>query len=116
MDFLRSYETLHFLWREGEDPTLQDDQPFHFRPKAHMLMHLACDQLQLWGSPSEFWCYGDEDACGAIKRIAACTTHMATIEKRIMEKLMVGAGLRDYLGKSIDCDLGDPIDAEPSAP
>ena len=61
-----------------------------------MMMHLALDKLVLWGSPSEFWCYGDEDACGKVKKVAAKSSHPATIEKRVMEKLMVLAGLKAY--------------------
>ena len=94
--FLQNYSILHELWREGIDVSDGDTELFHMRPKAHMLMHLACDNLKLWGSPSEFWCYGDESACGRIKRIAQKTTHMATIETRIMEKLMVADGLQMY--------------------
>ena len=99
MVFLNNYAKLHFLWREDQDLSSGDSLPFHMRPKAHMLQHLVLDKLSLWGSPSEFWCYGDEDACGRIKRIASRTHHMATIEQRIMEKIMVSDGLKMYAAK-----------------
>jgi hypothetical protein len=63
------------------------------RPKAHALHHLIEDKLRLWGSPSRFWNYRDEDYVGAIKVIAAKTKHPFTLERRIADKLMLLAGL-----------------------
>jgi hypothetical protein len=40
-----------------------------------------------------FWCYRDEDYVGAVKTIAAKSKHPATIEPRIVEKLMLLSGL-----------------------
>ena len=65
---------------------------FHVRPKAHVLQHLVEDKLWLWGSPSQFWCYRDEDYVGAVKTIAAKTKHPHTLEERISEKLMILSG------------------------
>ena len=91
--FLTSLESLHVMWREGLDLEQQRHQPFHVRPKAHMLQHLVEDKLLLWGSPSNFWCYRDEDYVGAVKTIASKTKHPKTLEKRVAEKLMILAGL-----------------------
>ena len=92
--FLRAMAGLHRMWREGLPLAEVSSQPFRLRPKCHMLMHLVSDQLQLWGSPSSFWCYGDEDFVGAVKQIAARTKHPYTMEVRMAEKLMLLTGLQ----------------------
>ena len=56
--------------------------PFHLRLKAHLLQHLVEDQLDMWGSPSLFWCYGDENFIGAMKETAAKSKHPHTLEDR----------------------------------
>ncbi len=58
-----------------------------------MLQHMVEEKLSLWGSPSRFWCYRDEDYVGAVKNIAMKSRHPATIELRVNEKLMILAGL-----------------------
>ena len=94
MGCLQNMGALHFMYREGVVAEQERAKlPWKLRPKAHMLQHLACDQLDLWGSPSNFWCYGDEDYVGAIKGIAAKTLHPRTLEVRVCEKLMLGVGL-----------------------
>jgi hypothetical protein len=67
------------------------------RPKAHVLQHLVQDKLKLWGSPSQYWCYRDEDYVGAVKQLANRTMHPSTLEKRVAEKLMLLAGLHAAL-------------------
>ena len=91
--FLQALTELSLMWRAGLPAQEQASQPFKVRRKAHMLQHLVRDQLGLWGSPSGFWCYADEDYIGVVKTIAARTRHPATLEKRICEKLMLLSGL-----------------------
>ena len=95
--FLQAMESLNTLWRVGLDAADAAKQPFHLRPKAHVLQHLVMDKLSLWGSPSQCWCYRDEDFVGAVKRLAAKTKHPPTLEKRVYEKLMLLAGLHSRL-------------------
>lgn len=94
LTFLRAMRSLHDLWREGTTDEQRQHAPFHMRPKAHLLHHLAMDQLSRWGSPSGFWCYGDENFVGMVKTISVRTRHPATMEERVMEELMLGIGLR----------------------
>ena len=54
-----------------------------------MLQHLVMDQLDTHGSPSNCWCYKDEDFVGAVKRIAGKTRLPQTLERRVSEKLML---------------------------
>ena len=95
--FLNSLGNLHTLWREGVSAEDGKVQPFHLRPKCHMLQHLAEDKLCLWGSPSRSWCYRDEDYVGAIKKMAARTKYPSTTERRAFEKLQILAGLDSHL-------------------
>jgi hypothetical protein len=90
---LQCLSALHRLWRQGLPESEQGHQPFAQRPKAHELQHLVEDKLPLWGSPSSFWCYRDEDFIGAVKIIASKSNHPHTLEKRVMEKLIILATL-----------------------
>ena len=94
LTFLRELGALYTMWREGLGPEQQRFQPFALRPKAHLLMHLVCDKTRLFGSPTEFWCYGDEDFVGAVKLTAARSKHPATLEWRVSQKLMLLHGLK----------------------
>lgn len=91
--FLQSLEALNRLWREGLDIAQHSPQPFHVRPKGHVLQHLVEEKVEMWGSPSAFWCYSDESYCGDIKRIAARTKHPRTLEVRVGEKIRIVAGV-----------------------
>ena len=91
--FLRSLSGLNTLWREGLPAESAKRQPFHIRPKCHLLQHLVQDCVPLFGSPSRFWCYRDEDYVGAIKRICAKTKAPATLESRVMLKVRIIEGL-----------------------
>jgi hypothetical protein len=91
--YLQSFESLHFLWRRVYPAAEHKHLPFRLRPKAHILTHLVDDKILIYGSPSSFWCYRDEDFVGVIKRIAAKTRHPATLEQRILEKLRIFAAL-----------------------
>ena len=68
-------------------------QPFGARPKMHMADHLAHEKIQIFGSPKHFWCYGDEDFVGLVKRIAVMTRHPKTMEARILAKYSLLAAL-----------------------
>jgi hypothetical protein len=84
---------LHKLWRRDLPVAEAKQQPFHVRPKAHEMHHLIEEKLPLWGSPSSFWCYRDEDFIGATKKVASKSLHPKSIEKRVMEKLLILASL-----------------------
>jgi hypothetical protein len=94
--FLSKLMALHDMWWED----LADDgphEPFHSRPKVHVLHHLVADQIDMWGVPSRFWNYRDEDYVGAIKRIASHTKHPRTLETRVCQKLMLLSGLHAHI-------------------
>ena len=71
--------------------------PFHLRPKCHACQHLVEEKIRMFGSPSSFWCYRDEDFVGCVKRIARKTLHPATLEIRVMQKLRILASLQGGL-------------------
>ena len=66
-------------------------QPFHMRVKAHALEHIALDVIPLYGSPRDFWCYGDEAWMGVIKSICARSKHPASLERMVLAKLRLWA-------------------------
>jgi hypothetical protein len=66
--FLTSLRALHDLWRWNLPVHLHAKLPFHIRRKAHLMHHLAEDKLQMWGSPSRFWCYRDEECLSRADR------------------------------------------------
>jgi hypothetical protein len=90
---LHGLEVLHDLWRQDIPEAEHKYQPFTTKPKAHELQHMVEDKLPLWGSPSTFWCYRDEDFIGVVKIIAAKSCHPATLERRVIEKLLILANL-----------------------
>ena len=92
--FLKSMAALSKLWREGREENELKRLPFNVRPKCHMLEHLVLDFVPVFGGPSRFWCYRDEDYVGFIKRICAKTKHPATLESRVLLKLRVLEGLQ----------------------
>jgi hypothetical protein len=91
--FMENYMALHALWCEGLPADACSHEPWHERPKMHALHHLVADQIDMYGSPSLFWNYRDEDYVGAIKRIASRTKHPRTLETRVCQKLMLLSGL-----------------------
>ena len=91
--YLQALQGLHDLWRVGIPLARWNKLPFHIRPKCHVCQHLAEEKILLFGSPSTFWCYRDEDFVGAMKCIANKTKHPATLEKRMIEKLRILAAL-----------------------
>ena len=91
--YLQTFEALHNMWRDGVPEGEHGNLPFRLRPKCHILTHLVDEKVLLFGSPSDFWCYRDEDFVGAIKRVAAKTKHPATLEQRVLEKLRIFAAV-----------------------
>jgi hypothetical protein len=79
--------------RDGVDEAVHNKLPWLVRPKAHMLQHLCEEKLPLWGAPSRFWSYRDESFIGAVKIIAARSKKPELLEQRILEKLLILAGL-----------------------
>jgi hypothetical protein len=96
IDFLATYKALNTMWRAGRHPDETKHMPWHVRPKTHLLRHLA-DMLVIHGSPSAYWCYGDEDFCGSIKRICAGSRHPRTLEGRVSEKVLLLCGIEGYI-------------------
>ena len=94
--YLSRYSEMRLLFRRGIPLELQGAQPFGCRPKHHMGEHLAGQKIDLFGSPRQFWCYGDEDFIGMVKRICACTRHPRTLESRLVAKYMLFAALHAY--------------------
>jgi len=92
-DFLRSVSALHTLWRRDVPERDLAAQPWHMRPKTHILQHLVEEQTLLWGSPSRAWCYRDEDFVGSVKQIACKSKHPANLEKLVTDKMMLLSGL-----------------------
>ena len=94
--FLVKYAEMRLLFRTGIPEAEQAAQPFGCRPKHHMAEHLVREKIQLYGSPRQFWCYGDEDFIGLVKRICACTAHPRTMERRLLSKYTLYAALRAW--------------------
>ncbi len=92
--FLQSLGAWHTLWRRDPDEQ-HSNMPFTSRPKAHALHHLAEEKISIWGSPARFWCYLDEDFIGTVKTIAAKSSHPRTLEKRVLETLLIVVGLAE---------------------
>ena len=93
--FLRSILKLHNLWREGvaSGSVEMKSCPFALRQKSHMLQHLIEEHVAVFGSPTKFWCYRDEDFVGSIKDICSRTKHPSTLEARVLQKVRILEGL-----------------------
>jgi hypothetical protein len=91
LSFLDSLSRLNSLWRSGlpVGSPLAKSAPFHLRQKSHMLQHLVMDHIRTYGSPSQFWCYRDEDFVGRVKSICARTKMPSTLELRVLQKIRV---------------------------
>ena len=57
----------HALGKEAFDANIR---LWKFTPKLHLFMHLCLDQARLWGNPSYYWCYADEDLVGLMTTVA----------------------------------------------
>lgn len=71
--FLDGFMRLSEHWRNGAAEDACAHLPWHPRQKLHLLQHLVEDKIVLFGSPADFWCYGDEDFVGVIKKAEAST-------------------------------------------
>jgi hypothetical protein len=91
--YLQALAGLHRLWRRGLAPHELRGLPFQIRPKAHVLQHMVQDQIELYGSPKQVWCYLDEDFVGSVKSIAAKTKSPNSVESMALYKLMILEGL-----------------------
>ena len=47
--FMGGFASLHYLFATGLPAADAASQPYHPRPKLHMLQHLVEEQLRLWG-------------------------------------------------------------------
>ena len=96
--YLRAMKQINALWRVGVAEDKKNNMPWHLRQKCHMMVHLVEDKVPMYGSPSSFWCYCDEDYMGTVKAVCAMTKHPSTLERRVLEKTMIMAGVtRFYL-------------------
>ena len=93
--FLRAMDQLNALFCTGlaEGDETRNKMPFHNRPKMHMLEHMVDEQIDLWGTPRNFNCYMDESFIGKIKLICAMSKHPASIERVVMQKCRLLAGV-----------------------
>ena len=67
------------------------DGPWRLQPKAHALVHLACDAAL--GNPRVAHCYQDEDFVGRIKELY-CSCHGRTAPRRALQRYALGAALQ----------------------
>ena len=95
LGFLDTLSTLNTLWRRGlvVDSAKYKSAPYHLRRKAHMLQHLVLDHIPVFGCPTLFWCYRDEDFVGAVKAICAKCKHPATLESKVLQCTRILEGL-----------------------
>ena len=93
--FVQGYDQLRLLFRRGLPAEARHSQVFGPRPKLHLVEHMY-DKCLLFGSPRQFWCYGDEDFVGLIKRIAMQTRHPRSIEWVLLCKYRLYAALHSH--------------------
>ena len=106
MRYLRAFKKLHDMFRVGLTDRIQiAHQPWHMRPKMHMLEHLALGTVPTHGDPSGFWCYADESYVGRVKKIARCTAH----PKKTGVEERSARGRRPSLSFLLICDKPDVI-------
>ena len=91
--FLNAFDGLHVLFRRGVPEENHAKLPWHLRPKCHLMQHEAEDQLGRWGPPRTAWCYKDESFMGAVKNIAAKSTHPRTLETVVLLKTQLLVGI-----------------------
>ncbi len=71
-------------------------------PKIHLLQELLQYTCQIWGNPSYYWCYGDEDLVGMMIEIGM-SCHVATLAYTALTKWLV---------LSFDVESGSDSDSE----
>ena len=96
LGFLDRFSKLRLLFRRGLPADLHAAQPFGGRPKFHLSDHLVMLKVPMYGTPRLFWCYGDEDFVGLVKRIAVQTRHPATMESPALAKYRLLSALHAY--------------------
>jgi hypothetical protein len=90
--FVVDFNALRLLFRRGLAAEYHSAQVFAARPKLHMSQHIR-DTILLFGNPRDFWCYGDEDFVGLIKKIAMQTRHPRSIESILLSKFRLYSAL-----------------------
>ena len=90
--FIASYNSLRLLFRRDLPPAYLSAQVFSQRPKLHLTEHLH-QAVEIYGSPRSFWCYGDEDFVGFIKRIAMKSSHPRSIDNVLANKYRLFSAL-----------------------
>ena len=91
--FLSAMSKLRLLFRRHLPLEEHTSMPFVFRPKIHMLQHVVEEHVPRWLSPANFWCYSDEDFVGLMKRICLNSKHPASMERVLLLKFRLLAGL-----------------------
>ena len=91
--FLTAYHQLWALFRRDLPSAEHSSQPFGCRPKLHLCEHLVDEKVPAYGNPRLFWCYGDEDFVGLIKRIATRSKNRRTLENTLLAKYRLYASL-----------------------
>ena len=91
--FLGEYNQLRLLFRRGLPLELHAGSVFGPRPKMHMCEHLVRLKVPLYGSPRLFWCYGDEDFMGLVKKILLKSKHSRSMERVLIFKYRLFAYL-----------------------
>jgi hypothetical protein len=93
--YLQSLAALNAMWRRGQRFATLAKLPFRLRPKAHACHHVVEDKVPVFGNPTLYWGYRDEDFVGDVKHIAGRSVHPYTIEKRCIQKLRILAALEE---------------------
>ena len=94
---LDNLKVLSNMWLTACPPLLRSRQPWHVRQKAHMLVHLVEEQLELFGSPRQTWCYTDESFMHTLKRCASFCKHGSTLESTVLAKLRLAASVEHFM-------------------
>ena len=89
-------EALHAIFSRVPYKDGKDGAPFHIRMKTHLLLHLALDQINRWGSPRNAWCYRDESFVGALKLVCARLKHPWTLEETVTLKTKIFDAVQTY--------------------
>ena len=84
--YVTTFHELRLLFRTNLPPHLHAAQVFAARPKYHLADHLVHQKVSLYGSPRHFWCYGDEDFVGLVKKICMQTRHPRSLERILLCK------------------------------
>ena len=78
-----------FYQRLYVEATHAGRQDVEMTPKLHLLQELLCYQALMWGNPSYYWTYGDEDLVGTMIEIATSCRLNTLVVTAIMKWLIV---------------------------